>query len=279
MPQISREEIAAMISQALKDLTSQLQATKPDEKSEISRLRELMEFQQELLAQAIPQRGEPEISDKDRTLLTLMRETGAAQEFFRAMRELIATPEQVAEPANWRDRVLEVASQNPQIIERVSNTLERIVARILPNPQIASSAAAASAAPMAERSRSKMGRTSTTAAPTRETTEESPPATQAAEEGPSGVTLDSFVLGIKEDIQEGNDPDEAVADAATLFSEQPELGPIIIGLLEKSNEELFAVMHQAIGAKLDLLSNANEYLDGLRDGVRKRLRIPQNESS
>jgi len=93
------------------------------------------------------------------------------------------------------------------------------------------------------------------------------------------VTLDSFVLGIKEDIQEGNDPDEAVADAATLFTEQPELGPVIVGLFEKSNEELFALLREATGANLNRLSNANEYLDGLRDGVRKRLRIPQNAAS
>jgi hypothetical protein len=270
-----------MINQGLVELAAQLQAAKPEEKSEISRLRELMEFQRELQAQVIPQRSEPEISDRDRTLLTLMRETGAAQEFFRAMRELIATPEQVAEPVNWRDKVLEVASQNPQIIERVSNTIERIVARVLPNPRTVSVVTAESTAPIAERINpdpSQVHRSSTAAARSTQTTQVSTPATQPAEEEQS-VTLDSFVLGIKEDIQEGNDPDDAVADAATLFTEQPELGPIILGLLEKSNAELFAVLHQATGAKLDRLSNANEYLDDLRDGVRNRLRIPQNESS
>lgn len=279
---VSRDEICGMINRAMSDLTAQLQATKPEEKSEISRLRDLMEFQRELQAQVIPQRSEPEISDRDRTLLTLMRETGAAQEFFRAMRELIATPEQVAEPVNWRDRVLEVASQNPQIVERVSNTLERIVARVLPNPRTLPVAAAASAAPIAERTNPNPSQTSpasTAAAPPTQTTQASTPATQPVGEVQSGVTLDSFVLGIKEDIQEGNDPDEAIADAATLFTEQPELGPVVVALLEKSNEELVALLHQATGAKLDRLSNANEYLDGLRDGVRKRLRIPQNESS
>jgi len=102
---------------------------------------------------------------------------------------------------------------------------------------------------------------------------------QPDEEEQAGVTLDSFVIGIKEDIQEGNDPDEAIADAATLFTEQPQFGPVIVGLLEKSNEELFVLLHQATGASLDRLSNANEYLDGLRDGVRKRLRIPQIDAS
>ncbi len=279
---VSRDEISAMINQSLSDLAARLQATKPEEKSEISRLRELMEFQRELQAQATPQRSEPEISDRDRTLLTLMRETGAAQEFFRAMRELIATPEQAAESVNWRDKLLEVASQNPQIIERVSNTFERIVARVLPNPRTVPLAAPTSAAPIAERSypnSSQMHDAPTTAAPATDPTQASTVTTHSGDEAQSGVTLDSFVLGIKEDIQEGNDPDEAVSDAAMLFTEQPELGPVIIGLLEKSNEELLASLHQATGASLDRLRNANEYLDGLRNGVRKRLRIPQNDAS
>jgi len=277
---ISRDEISVMINQSLGDLAAQLQATKLEEKSEISRLRELMEFQRELLAQATPQGSEPEISDRDRTLLTLMRETGAAQEFFRAMRELIATPEQAAESVNWRDKLMEVASQNPQIIERVSSTLERIVARVLPNPRTVPLAAGSSAVPMAEWSNanpSPMHNASTAAPPTKPT--QASAATAQSSEGQSGVTLDSFVLGIKEDIQEGNDPDEAVADAATLFTEQPELGPVIVGLLEKSNEELFGLLHQVTGATLSRLSNASEYLDGLRDGVRKRLRIPENADS
>jgi hypothetical protein len=279
---LSRDEISGMINRALSDSTAQLQATKPEEKSEISRLRELMEFQRELQAQFISQRSEPEISDRDRTLLTLMRETGAAQEFFRSMRELIATPEQVAEHVNWKDRMLEVASQNPQIVERVSSTLERIVARVLPNPRIAPPAKTVSSAPVSERRNpapAQSSRESTLSAPPSQTNQSPAPPAQAVEQEETGVTLDSFVLGIKEDIQEGNDPDEAIADAATIVTEQPELWPVVVALLQKPNEELLALLHQATGAQLDSLSNAQEYLDGLRDGVRKRVRIPQNDAS
>jgi hypothetical protein len=79
-----------MGNQAVGDLATQVQ--------EIAKLRELMDFQRELQAHTTLQPSEPKISDRDRTLLTLMRETGATEEFFRAMRELIATPEQAAEP-------------------------------------------------------------------------------------------------------------------------------------------------------------------------------------
>jgi len=155
-----------MIKQALSDLATQIQTMKPEEKSEISKLRELMEFQRELQAQA-PQRNEPAISDRDRTLLTLMRETGAAHEFFRAMRELIATPEQAAEPERWKDKLMEVASQNPQIIERVSSTLERIVARVLPIPPAVPAANATSPTRMVDRTNpnSSQTRTASNSAP------------------------------------------------------------------------------------------------------------------
>jgi hypothetical protein len=279
---ISRDEISVMINQTLTDLLAQ-QKAKPEENSEISRLRELMEFQRELQAQTTPQSSEPEISERDRTLLTLMKETGIAQEFFRAMRELIATPEQAVEPESWRDKLMQVASQNPQIVERVSATLERIVARILPPARTISAAAASrpsmtSALPNPIPSQAPDVPNAST--PPQSAAPASPaPPTEQNEREHEDLTLDDFIIGIKEDIQQGNDPAEAVADALTLMTEHPEHGPIILALLQKSNQELLALLHQATGARLDCLSNACEYLDGFRDGVRDRLETPDKNAS
>ena len=197
----------------------------------------------------------------------------------RAMRELIATPEHAAEPEGWRDKLMQVASQNPEIVERVSSTLERIVARILPGPRTGPTSTTAQTTQ--NRANTRSSQPPVVPGPFQRPAHTEAPSSEAASPNKeeSTVTLDSFVLGIKEDIQEGNEPNEAIADAATLFSEQSELGPVIVGLLEKTNEELLAILRQATGASLDRLNNANEYLDGLREGVRKRLRIPQNESS
>jgi hypothetical protein len=276
---ISLEEISA-INRRLDDLVAQVQRIIPVEKSDLSRARELMEFRRELLAEGAQRIVQPEISDRDRAMLMLLNDTGASQEVISKLGALLATPDQLSVPMNWPDKVLEAVSHNPQIIERFSNILERVVARVLPNPRIAPSARTASAPPASERIISETSQVNHPTAPSvTQRPQASSPVVQPIEAGQNCVTLDTFVLGIKEDIQEGIDPDDAVADAVTLFSEQAELGPIILGLLEKSNEELFAVLHQATGAKLDGLSNANEYLDGLRDGVRKRLRTPEVDAS
>jgi len=257
----SREEISK-IHEELADLRGQLRV-KPVEKSEVSKLRELLEFVVELQAHALPKHKEPELSDRDRMFLTLLKESGAEHESLRAIRDFIVRPERTSQPEQLGDKLMELARQNPELVERVSTTLERIVARILPTPRPGSTPSKAHV----PGSRTENGTQST-------------PATAAQNEEPQmGITLDSFVLGIKEDIQEGNDPEDAIADAVMLFTEQPELAPVIVATLEKPNKELLAALYQATGARLDSLSNANEYLDGLRDGVRKRLRIPQADAS
>lgn len=79
------------------------------------------------------------LTGEQQAALFLFQQTDFLGSLFGKMKEMsaVSVPEAVT-PATWKERGIEafvgLAESNPAIVERLSNTLERIVARILPDP-------------------------------------------------------------------------------------------------------------------------------------------------
>jgi len=76
------------------------------------------------------------LSDEDRLTLLLVKEGGLLPTVVQKLATLAGAPETATVKETWQERLINagvsLAEKNPAIVERVSNTLERIVARVLP---------------------------------------------------------------------------------------------------------------------------------------------------
>jgi hypothetical protein len=84
------------------------------------------------------------------------------------------------------------------------------------------------------------------------------------------------VLGsIVTDLQDGNDPDDAINDIVRLTTSQTGFAPVIAGMMSEKNARLVQMLSEAKGVDLTQLVNADEYINALRDGLKKRIRLPE----
>jgi hypothetical protein len=273
---LTRENVAELINDAL----SKLQPAPAREPSDLDKLRELVKFNSELQALTTPATPAPttsEMSDKERVERAMVKELRVVPEMFRAMREALNTSEKIDEPPSLTTQLLGVLRDGvlpyvmPSIAPRVGAKLvalmdgiddKTLMNAITPQQQQQPARAQQVATPQPQ--------------------PQPPAATKLAAEQPAEAPpqdpIDAFVFGVKEDILEDNDPSEAVNDAVKIYFEHPQYQPLIVGMLERSNEALLQLFQQASGVDLSQLANANGYLDGLRDGVRSRL-MPVNVAS
>jgi hypothetical protein len=94
----------------------------------------------------------------------------------------------------------------------------------------------------------------------------------------SPLTLDDVLMFIKQSIIENKDPAEAVSAVIQLLAEQPQLAPTIQQLMATSNAELVAVLSQSTRTDLAIVANAESFIEKLKAGVTKRLRVPVSAS-
>jgi hypothetical protein len=92
-------------------------------------------------------------------------------------------------------------------------------------------------------------------------------------EPPQPLTVEKWLENIVRDIQNEDGPDDAVGELVRLVSENESLIPMASQLVQNSNDELLALLYQCSGANLSLLTNADKYLNDLRKGVRKRIKL------
>jgi hypothetical protein len=95
---------------------------------------------------------------------------------------------------------------------------------------------------------------------------------EAVSDEDAPLTLNDIVSNIKIAIQANDKPDECVNDVAMFVSDNPAYAVSVEQMMGASNGELMGLIAAHTGADVSLLANANKFLDGLRKGVRARLR-------
>jgi hypothetical protein len=99
---------------------------------------------------------------------------------------------------------------------------------------------------------------------------------ESEEGGEQPATLEGVLRNLTFDIQEGNPPEGAVIAAIRLVSEHPEILPMVAEIIDTPNNQLLALLHQLTGADLTIVADAENYLNKLRAGLKKRIKFPSN---
>lgn len=227
-----------------------------------------------------PAPREAELSDRQRLELAVIKEAGAIPTIFKELRQAIGTVDRVDEPESWTDKILGFAKEfvpyigpvaGPIIGQRLISLLGKVDDAAL--MQAAGIQPGQLQQPLQQQPPAQqypMGAPQQTAPPP--ITAAQPAATGEAEV--STVTFEGVLEGIITDLQEGNEPDEAIDDIAKLTTLQPDFLPVIAKLISQPNEQLVQMLSQAKGVDLMHLLNTDEYIDALRDGLKKRVRLP-----
>ncbi len=269
---VTREDLAELI----KDVFTQMQPAPVREKSMLDQMRELMQFNSELQAHVTQNAPAPksELSDKERLELAMVKQLDVVPEMFRTMREALGTAARIDEPRGWTDRLFELARDFvPHVAPVIAPIVGGKIISLLSNVDEAALAQAANAQ-IAQAQAAPVAQTPTTQPQTPQpapVANSAPPVEPQNADTEEPFSFDTVIGNIKADIIAGVEPEECVGDVIRLRIEQPALVPFVDALLGKTNDELISILHQATGADLSGLANANEYLDGLRAGVRARL--------
>lgn len=210
-----------------------------------------------------------DLSDRQRLELAVIKETGAIPAIFRELRDAMGTVERVDEPRGWTDKVLDFAKEFVPYVGPVAGpVIGRRLISLLGKVDDAALIQAAGVQPAQQPQEQQPAQP--TDAPQPEAT-----TTPSAEgEAPAAITFESVLEGLVTDLQEGNDPEEAIGDIAKLVTAEPDYLPVVGKLMSQTNEQLIQLLGQAKGIDLSLLLNSGKYLNGLRAGLKKRIRLP-----
>lgn len=113
------------------------QPTAPPQKTEVEILKD--DLFHRVMLKALDDKPAPvaQLSGEDNAALFLFKQTDYLSTMFSKMKDLSQTVENPG-PSSWRERLTDaavgLATSNPQVLGQVSSIIERIVARIFPNP-------------------------------------------------------------------------------------------------------------------------------------------------
>ncbi len=217
----TREDIAKLIEEAI----SKNQPALVREKTDLDRMRELMEFQRELQAQTAQNApvAKSEMSDKERIELAMVKELRVVPEMFKAMRDALGTAESIDDPPSLASQIIGFVRDGvvpyvmPLLAPSVASKLAAMIAQVDDN---------ALAQTVAQQTQPAQSAAMPQSAPSPVVPSAVPASSNSALEQ-SSDPLDQFVLGIKTDIIENADPDEAIGDACRIYLEQPQYQSII----------------------------------------------------
>lgn len=96
---------------------------------------------------------------------------------------------------------------------------------------------------------------------------------QQTEGSEAAMTIDVLITNIVNDVQHDEAPDDCVDDVVRLATEDPKWQPALAQILELPNVEILQTLKDAKGVDLSPLNNAGKFLDGLRKGVKARIKL------
>lgn len=230
-----------------------------------------------------PAPRETELSDRQRLELAVIKETGAIPAIFKELRQAMGTVDRVDEPESWTDKILDFAKEFVPYIGPVAGPLigQRLIGLLGKMDDAALMQAAGIQPGQPQQPLQQQPPPPAQQHPMAAQQQAAPPPATAAqqpgagEEEAAAVTFEGVLEGIITDLQEGNEPDEAIDDIAKLTTLQPDFLPVIAKLIGQPNEQLVLMLSQAKGVDLTHLLNTDEYIDALRDGLKKRVRLPE----
>lgn len=94
------------------------------------------------------------------------------------------------------------------------------------------------------------------------------------EEEETPLSLETVITNLANDIINNARPREGIDEVVQLVVAQPELLPVVGGLMDTPTGELIAQLSTATGTNLSVLANAEKYVEGLKKGVRERVQLP-----
>lgn len=96
---------------------------------------------------------------------------------------------------------------------------------------------------------------------------------QQTEGSEAAMTIDVLITNIINDVQHDEAPDACVDDVVRLATEDTKWQPALAQILELPNVEILQTLKDAKGVDLSPLNNAGKFLDGLRKGVKSRIKL------
>jgi hypothetical protein len=264
----SKDDIAQMIEAAVSKVAAQNTQTTQDPFAILERA---IDLQRKLQPEA-PRAVEPTINPKDAAQLMLVKESGIIPEFMRNMRDMVHAPETVAEPETMVDKVLGFARdllENPFIGSTAGPAIANKLVAVLQHVDVGT---------LAQHVNSQAA-----SQPQQRPTPEAPPAPmpqttvdvpeQQREGDDAAITIDIVLANIITDIQHNDVPDDCIDDVVRLATEDSKWQPALAQILELPNVEILKTLKDAKGIDLSPLNNAGKFLDGLRKGVKARIKL------
>lgn len=273
--------VASTVSTVLdaRDRRERAATGQPDPMDQFRQMRQLLKEEREemqsqmreLLPKQNPASQEPAVDDKTRAELYFLRETRAIPEMVKGLRDVLSAPERIDEPQSWTDKLLDFAKEFVPYIGPVAGPIigQRLIGLL---GQMDDAALMQAAGMQPAQPQQHPAYSPPQAYPSSTTV---PAQAIGDEEESTLVTFEGVLEGIITDLQEGNEPAEAIDDTAKLTSLQPTLLPVIAKMMGQPNAQLVQMLSEAKGVDLTHLLNADEYIDALRDGLKKRIRLPE----
>jgi hypothetical protein len=201
-----------------------------------------------------------------------MKQTGALKEMMRGVRDVITSPDRIDEPQSMMDKGLGFVRdllENPYIGQVAGPVIANKLVAVLQHVAAGTLAqhVNSQAAPQPQQRPTPEAQT----APMPQTTVAAPEQQREGDDAP--ITIDIVLANIITDIQHDEVPDDCVDDVVRLATEDPKWQPALAQILELPNVELLKTLKDAKGIDLSPLNNAGKFLDGLRKGVKSRIKL------
>jgi hypothetical protein len=204
-----------------------------------------------------PARREPELSDRQRLELAVIKETGAVTAIFHELRGALGTVEHVDTPETWGDWFKDVARDFvPHVAPMVAPLIGQRLTGLLGSVDNATIM-------------------QTFAPPQND-------AQPGAQEQPQAASdpLTPVLRLLIDELTSDADVNRSCDALDGLLKSHPEYAPTVAGLLEKSSLELVAMLAQLGGAHwLPKLPHGILWCDSLKDEVRERAGIIEGDES
>lgn len=289
---VTREDIEELIEAAI----SKIQPTPVREKSELERLRELMEFQRELQMQVAQNAPAPksEISDKERLVLALNNELDVTTGIFSKWREALGTAEHIDEPPTLASQVfgflrdgvapyvmpIIAPSVGAKLVAMLNTVDDGALAQAVTQQQQQAHAAQAAALPQpiaspvvspvnpkppqAQAARSEAQPSTTASAP--ETNE----ASEAEDDAP--MTLNEVLENLFNDMEQNAPVEDCAKELLALAEDNPMFTTTIQVLMGAPPETVLQMLNDASQNKLTAITgaaHAPEWVSKLQTEMRR----------
>ncbi len=230
-----------------------------------------------ILAQQHSQPTQAQPLDEETVLTKAVLSKGLLKRVVENAVDAIGSSESAGEPATLTDRLFGFASQFvPYVAPLVAPVVGQRLVSILNQVDDASLMGLASQAVQPQQ-QPQPQQVPVPPSPYMQQPQQVPvePTQQQSDDDDEPVTLDSVINFLIADLQDGDEPEGVINDIVRLTTSQPAYLPMIAEMVSQPNARLVQMLGEARRIDLSQLVNADAYLEALRAGLKKRIRLPE----